>query len=137
MPTLRTTSSRLGPFLAAGVAVAAAAAVTASGATSPSMPAGPPSDAAAAGMTVINRTISPAPTTNRGFDGFQTVTIAAPKGKVVLQGFATLAGGNAGSVIITSTSATPKRYQVKLRFPGEQGRPGKLHVRVQLLPVAG
>jgi hypothetical protein len=53
---------------------------------------------------------------------------------VVLQGFATISGGNTESVIITSTSATPARYQVKLRFPGEQGRNGRLHIKVQLMP---
>jgi hypothetical protein len=98
------------------------------------MPAANPVDAKAAALKVITRTITPAPTSTRGFTGFRTVTIRPPARYVVLQGFATLSGGDTASVIITSTSATPARYRVKLRFPGEQGRPGKLHIRVQLMP---
>ena len=123
---------------ATAVAVGAVAAASLAGgavaATGPSLPAGPPSDASQAGMTVINRTITPAPTRSRGFNGFQTVTVKAPRGKTVLQGFATLSGGLTGSVVIRSTRATSGKYVVNLVFPGEQGRAGKLHVRVQLLP---
>jgi hypothetical protein len=124
------------------VATALATAVVVGGATgalvaqgaSNSLPANPPTDASLAKLTVINKTVSPAPTSNRGFDGFQTYTVKAPSGKTVLQGFATLSGGQTGSVVITSTQATAKQFSVKLKFPGEQGTPGKLHVRVQLLP---
>jgi hypothetical protein len=120
--------------LAAALVAGAATAFVATGASGGSMPAANPIDARQAALKVINRTITPAPTTTRGFTGFQTVTIRPPSQYVVLQGFATISGGNTESVIITSTSATPARYQVKLRFPGEQGKPGKLHVRVQLMP---
>ena len=109
-------------------------ALVAHGASNTTMPAAPPTDAKAATLTVINRTISPNPTSSKGFDGFQTVTVKAPAGKEVLQGFATLSGGLTGSVIITSTQATLKQYVVKLKFPGEQGTAGKLYVRVQLTP---
>ena len=121
--------------LVAAPAAGAATAYVATGASGgSSMSAANPIDAKAAGLKVITRTISPSPTTTKGFNGFQTVTITPPSRYVVLQGFATLSGGNTSSVIITSTSATPARYQVKLKFPGEQGRNGKLHVRVQLMP---
>ena len=134
-----TFNGRLGRSALAGlVAALAAGAATAYVATGAgggsSMPAANPVDAKAAAMKVITRTISPNPTTTRGFTGFQTVTIRPPSRYVVLQGFATISGGNTESVIITSTSATPARYQVKLRFPGEQGKSGKLHVKVQLMP---
>jgi hypothetical protein len=122
---------------AAAVALGAVAVASAAGgavAAASSLPAAPPTDASLAKMTVINRTISPAPTSSRGFNGYQTVTVAAPAGKTVLQGFATLSGGQTGSVVIKSTQATSAKYVVKLVFPGEQGTPGKLHVRVQLLP---
>ena len=119
--------------LAAALAAGAATAFVATGATGGSMPAANPTDAGEAAMKVITRTINPKPTTTRGFTGFQTVTIRPPSQYVVLQGFATISGGNTKSVIITSTSAKPARYQVKLRFPGEQGTPGKLHVKVQLM----
>ena len=120
--------------LAAALAAGAATAFVATGASGGSMPAANPTDARDAAMKVITRTITPKPTTTRGFTGFQTVTIRPPSQYVVLQGFATISGGDTESVIITSTSATPARYQVKLRFPGEQGTPGKLHVKVQLMP---
>ena len=120
--------------LAAALATGGATAFVATGASGGSMPAANPIDAKAAAMKVITRTITPAPTTTRGFTGFQTVTVKPPSQYIVLQGFATLSGGNTQSVIITSTSATPARYQVKLRFPGEQGTPGKLHIKVQLMP---
>ena len=135
---MRTPSTTRGRTVAAALAAAvvvggATGALVATGASG-SMPANPPSDASLAKLTTINRTIKPAPTSNKGFDGFQTVTVKAPSGKVVLQGFATLSGGQTGSVIITSTHATPKQYTVKLKFPGDQGTPGKLYVRVQVLP---
>ena len=135
--TIRTLRTRraIAPALAAALIAGGAAAVVATGAAG-SLPTAPPRDAAAAKLTVISRTIAPAPTRNRGFDGFQTVTIPAPAGKVVLQGFATLSGGDTGSVVITSTSSRPSRYRVELRFPGENGTPGRLHVRVQLVPKA-
>jgi hypothetical protein len=121
--------------LVAALAAGAATAFVASGASGgASLPAANPIDAKAAAMKVITRTITPAPTSTRQFTGYQTVTVKPPSKYVVLQGFATISGGNTESAIITSTSSTPARYQVKLKFPGEQGKPGKLHIRVQLLP---
>jgi hypothetical protein len=133
---MRLPSTRRGRVVAVAIGAVAAASVAggAVAATTSSMPAANPTDARAASMTVINRTISPAPTSNRGFNGFQTVTVKAPAGKTVLQGFATLTGGQTGSVVIRSTQATSAKYVVKLVFPGQQGTPGKLHVRVQLVP---
>jgi hypothetical protein len=115
-------------------AVAIASVTGAAVAATSSLSTTPPSDARAAEMTFINRTLAPAPTSTRGFDGYQTYVVRAPAGKVILQGFATLSGGLTGSVVIRSTKATPSRYTVKLVFPGEQGRVGRLNVRVQLLP---
>ncbi len=121
--------------LVAALAAGAGTAFVATGAGGgASMPANNPVDARDAALKVITRTITPTPTRTKGFTGYQTVTIRPPKQYVVLQGFATLSGGNTALVLITSTSSTAARYQVKLRFPGEQGRSGKLHVRVQLMP---
>ena len=53
----------------------------------------------------------------------------------ILQGFATLSGGNTGSRLITSTSTRPKAFTIKLSNPGEQGIPGKLTFRVQLTTI--
>ncbi len=121
----------------AAVAVSAVAIASIAGgavAATSSLPTNPPSDASLAKMTYINKSLVPQPKTFKGFDGFLTYTVKAPAGKSVLQGFATLSGGQTGSVIITSTQATATQYTVKLKFPGQQGTPGKLSVRVQLLP---
>jgi hypothetical protein len=98
------------------------------------LPAAPPTDASAAGLTVVNKTVKANPKTFKGFNAFQTYTYTAPAGKSVLQGFATISGGNTGSVVITSTRSTPGRFTVDLEYPGEQGKPGKISVRVQLVP---
>ncbi len=129
----------LAALLAAGVyaVVTLVVAGPADGAASAagSLPTNPPVDAKAAGLTVVNKTINPTPTSTKGFDGFQTVTVAAPAGKTVLQGFATLSGGDTGSVLIQSTKTIAgKRFVVQLIFPGSQGEPGRLHIQVQLVP---
>jgi hypothetical protein len=118
----------------AAVVGAASGALVAQGQSGSTMPAAPPSDASAAGLTVVNRTVAANPTRFRGFNAFQTYTYKAPSGRAVLQGFATISGGNTGSVVITSTKATPRQFTVELEFPGEQGTPGKINVRVQLVP---
>jgi hypothetical protein len=118
----------------AAVVGAATGALVAQGQSGSTMPAAPPTDAKAAGLAFINKTVTPQPTKFAGFDGFQTYVLKAPKGRTVLTGYATLSGGNTGSVIIKSTSVTPKQFTVQLEFPGEQGKPGKLNVRVLTLP---
>jgi hypothetical protein len=136
MRTPTTTRGRtVAAALASAVVVGAASgALIANGASSTTMPAAPPSDASAAKLTVVNQTVAPKPTRFKNFDAFQTYTYRAPKGKAVLQGFATVSGGNTGSVVITDTRATPGQFTVNLEYPGEQGTPGKIHVRVQLVP---
>lgn len=131
MPAMHTPSRRR-----AGVAALTGLALLTGGATAAlaSLPTTPPTDAKAAKLTTLSRTVSPSPTSNRGFNGYQTVVIPAPAGKQVMQGFATMTGGNATSVVIRSTQSTPGRFIVRLVFPGEQGTPSKLHVLVQLLP---
>jgi hypothetical protein len=99
-----------------------------------SLPSAPPSDAKAAKLTVISRNVKLNPTSTKGFNGYQTVTVKAPSGRTVLQGFATITGGNTGSSVIRSTQSTPTQYVVKIVFPGTNGTPGTLHVQVQTLP---
>ena len=77
----------------AAVVGAASGALVAQGQSGSTMPAAPPSDASAAGLTVVNRTVAANPTRFRGFNAFQTYTYKAPSGKAVLQGFATTSGG--------------------------------------------
>jgi hypothetical protein len=119
-------------FVGAGL-VTAGAGAAATGAGS-SLPTTRPKDAAAANLTVVQKTFTPKPTKTVGLNGFETMTVRAPSGKRVLQGFATIAGGNTGSVLIRSTRASASAFVVSLSFPGEQGTPGKLYVQVQLTP---
>jgi hypothetical protein len=118
----------------AAVVGAATGALVAQGQSGSTMPAAPPTDAKAAKLSFINKTVTPSPTRTKGFDGFQTYTVKAPSGRNILTGYATLSGGNTGSVIIKSTSVTPKQFTVQLEFPGEQGTNPKLNVRVLTLP---
>jgi hypothetical protein len=118
----------------AAVVGAATGALVAQGQSGSTMPAAPPTDAKLAKVTFINKTVTPNPTTFKGFNAFQTYVVKAPSGRNIVTGYATLSGGNVGSVIIKSTSVTPKQYTVQLEFPGEQGTPGKLNVRVLTLP---
>jgi hypothetical protein len=120
----------------AGAATLAALGLLAGGAAlaAASLPTTPPIDAKLAKVTTLSRTVTPQPTSNKGFNGFQTVVVNAPTGRQIMQGFATLTGGNAASVVIRSTQSTASSYVVRLVFPGEQGTPGKLHVLVQMLP---
>lgn len=136
MPKPTTTRGRtIATALAtAAVVGAATGALVANGQSGGTMPAAPPSDASAAGLTVVNRTVTANPTRFKNFDAFQTYVYRAPAGKAVLQGFATISGGNTGSVVITDTRATPRHFTVNLEYPGEQGTPGKINVRVQLVP---
>jgi hypothetical protein len=67
-----------------------------------------------------------------GFVGSQTLTITPPSGQTVIQGMATISGGDLGSMIIKSTSTSSKSYVIKVQYPGNQGTPGKLTFRLQL-----
>jgi hypothetical protein len=123
----------------AACAAAAALAGTAQAAAPTTMPTALPADAAAAGLTVTQRvftTFRPTGSTGGGFIGTQTIRVAAPRGRTIIQGFATMTGGpNTGSAVIRSTLTTGREYRVDLRFPGEQGRPGRLVVQIQTVPL--
>ena len=107
--------------LATAVVGGATSALLAQGAAG-TLPAAPPTDASAPGLTVVNKTVKANPKTFKGFNAFQTY---AAGGKSVLQGFATISGGNTGSVVITGTRSTPGRFTVDLEYPGEQGHAGQ------------
>ena len=68
----------------------------------------------------------------KGYDGSQTVTVTPPSGSRIVQGFATISGGDLGSMVIKSTQLTGSSYKINLSFPGEQGRQGTLTFRLQL-----
>jgi hypothetical protein len=80
------------------------------------------------------RTYRAAPTSTRGFDGFQTITDRAPRGTRVVVGAYTpippKGGCELGSLQILSAQLNRSRnaYVMRLKFPGTQGRPGKLRI---------
>jgi hypothetical protein len=98
--------------------------------------AGAPAAGAAGGTQVFTRTITPNPTTTKGFDGFETVRVRAPGGAAIVSGAARIVGGDRGSVVIKQSFVDPahERFVVRLEFPGEQGVNGKLRVRVVTRP---
>ena len=68
----------------------------------------------------------------KGYTGSQTVTITPPSGSQIVQGFATISGGQLGAMVIRSTQSTATTYKINLAYPGEQGTPGQLTFRIQL-----
>ncbi len=72
------------------------------------------------------------PASYPGYDTVQTVTITPPSGQQIIQGMATVSGGDLGSMIIKGTTTTASKYTINIRFPGSQGTPGKLYFRLQL-----
>ena len=133
--------------LAAGDATAAAPTT---------LPAAPPTDARAADLTTFAIPLAPArvlgkassfryggsdggvarlgPFRTTRFTGRRTVVVHPPEGRDVLQGFATVSGGQTGSMVIAQTRAVSGAYVVWLRMPGEQGTPGRLTIQVQTVP---
>jgi hypothetical protein len=80
--------------------------------------------------TPVIRTFTPKPTATRGFTGYETIVVKSPKGTSPVVGYFTQSGGESCSVVVTSAGVALGRnaYIVKLKFPSEQGNPGKLKV---------
>ncbi len=80
--------------------------------------------------TPVIRTFTPKPTATRGFTGYETIVVKSPKGTNSVVGYFTQSGGESCSVVVTSAGVALDRnaYVVKLKFPSEQGNPGKLKV---------
>lgn len=80
------------------------------------------------------RTYRPQPTRFRMFDGFQTITDRAPRGKTAVVGAYTAipprGGCELGALQILSAGVNVGRnaYVMRLKFPGSQGNPGKLRI---------
>jgi hypothetical protein len=70
------------------------------------------------------------------FTGYATYTFNSPAGRKIVEASALIIGGQKHAVRIASRTIASNRasYTVKLVFPGEQGKPGKLLVR--LLTIA-
>jgi len=88
--------------------------------------------AAAAPLRVTTVTVTPKPQRTVGFYGFATYTFSAARGRRIVAASARIAGGTAGAVRIThrAISRQRTRYTVQVVFPGEQGTPGRLVVRL-------
>ena len=80
------------------------------------------------------RTYRPQPTRFRMFDGFQTITDRAPRGKTAVVGAYTAipprGGCELGALQILSARVNVHRnaYVMRLKFPGSQGNPGRLRI---------
>jgi hypothetical protein len=66
------------------------------------------------------------------FTGYATYGFNAPSKRRIVKATARIVGAQAHAVKISTTGLTHdhKRFTVKLVFPGEQGNPGKLLVRL-------
>lgn len=80
--------------------------------------------------TPIVRTYTPKPTTTKGFTGYQQIIVKSPNGTAPVTGYFKLANAQQSSVIVTSARVDLQKnaYVINLKFPGEQGNPGKLIV---------
>ena len=154
-----TTRARIKYGAAALVATRALAASATSASKSASMRAATPVDARSADLQVATTTVPRSriqarrastyrigrtgpvvrvgASRTRQFTDFQTFTVVPPSGRQVFQGFATISGGNAGVARILSTQVVRGRYVVRVSYPGDQGTPGRLVLRVQSFPNEG
>jgi hypothetical protein len=80
--------------------------------------------------TPIIRTFTPKPTSTKDFNGYQRIEIKSPKGTGPVVGSFVLKGAQRCSVVVTSARVVQSKnsYVVNLKFPGEQGKTGKLQV---------
>ncbi len=88
-----------------------------------------PADAA---PSVTTRTLTPKVQRTVGFDGYATYVFRSPGGRRILSATARITG-HSGAVRVrhTALSHNRTRFTVQLVFPGEQGTPGKLVVRLR------
>jgi hypothetical protein len=83
-------------------------------------------------IMVTTRTIQPKVRQTVGFTGYASYTFLAPKGRRIVSASARIVGGEAHALRIRgrAISQNRTRYTVSLVFPGEQGTPGELVVRL-------
>jgi hypothetical protein len=83
-------------------------------------------------VLVTTRTVIPKIQRTVRFTGYATYTFPAPKGRRIVSASARIVGAQAHAVSIRrrTISRNLKRYTVSLVFPGEQGNPGKLVIRL-------
>ncbi len=83
-------------------------------------------------VLITTRTVIPKVQRTIRSTGYATYTFAAPAGQRILAASARIVGAQRHAVTIRSrtVSSNLERYTVSLVFPGEQGNPGKLVVRL-------
>jgi hypothetical protein len=83
-----------------------------------------------ASYTRVIRTFTPAPSSTKGFTGYETIGVRSPAGTGPVAGFFELTGNDPCSVVVTSAKVVLSRnsHLVKMMCPGEQGRTGNLKV---------
>jgi hypothetical protein len=87
---------------------------------------------AGAAPSITTRTLIPRVQRTVGFNGYATYVFLAPKGRHILSASAQVAG-KSGAVVVQRgvVSRSQTRFTVSLVFPGEQGNPGRLVIRLR------
>jgi hypothetical protein len=127
----RATAITLASIVAGGASTSVAHAQTSS-AASPSAFPSPTQLKAGLAVLVTTRTVTPKIQRTVRFTGYATYTFSAPRGRRIVSASARIIGGEPHAVAIRhrTVSHNRERYTVSLIFPGEQGNPGKLLVRL-------
>lgn len=116
----------------AAIALVAVCAPVSGVLASTSLGAGIAAPKAGLAIIVTTRTIQPKVRRTVGFTGYASYTFLAPRGRRIVSASARIVGGEANAIRIRgrAVSQNRTRYTVSLVFPGEQGTPGKLLVRL-------
>jgi hypothetical protein len=123
---LRLTSAFTLPFLTT-LALALLATTAPAGLASSARPPG-----SAPAILITTYRLAPKVQRTVGFTGYATYSFSTRPKRRIVSATARIVGAQAHAVRIggTSVSRNRKRFTVKLVFPGEQGNPGKLVVRL-------
>ncbi len=123
--------------LAIAVFAVAALALTSALTAAPAGASGSVAHASRRSTRVIVKTykVVPKPQRTVHSTGYATYVFSAPAGHHILTATARILGAQRHAVAISGRAVTNQltRYTVKLVFPGEQGNPGKLVVRLALV----
>lgn len=125
----------LATIVVAALAISAASAPGALAGSTATAPPAPHQAHASKGRAVVKtyKLVPKAQRTVRS-TGYSTYVFSAPPGQRILVASARIVGAQRRAVAIRSRAIAAQltRYTVKLVFPGEQGNPGKLVVRLVL-----
>ncbi len=128
-------SQRIASLALALLAVAALA-LTGALTAAPAGASGSPAHASRSTRVIVKTyKVVPKPQRTVRSTGYATYVFSAPTGHRILSATARIVGAQRHAVAISGRAITNQltRYTVKLVFPGEQGNPGKLVVRLALV----